>query len=585
LSLVLLANLAVGWFLLSPLDNFFERLARQAVAGAGFVSNFLFLAQSGYFDAAAADKPLLHLWSLGIEEQFYIIWPLLLWAVSRFKGNFRTLIFAMGGASFLLNLYYSQGLSATSFYSPLCRFWELMIGGALAYFQPGRSPQLRSASGLLLILAGIVLIDKESAFPGWWALLPSLGAALLISAGPEAWVNRHIFSNRVMIWVGLISYPLYLWHWPALYWARLLPYPEPRQKTVAVAASLILSWATYGLVERKIRMRPASPRLVGGLCAALLGIGAFAFASAQFDLHKLGILRTLSPEAQQEFRELLRAEETGRAFQGARTLNRDLVGCFISATDGDTFSVLERNRCFEVQDATRPVVFLIGDSHSSSLGIGLRPFLKEKGFNMVQASLGMCEVTFNNPDPQWRIATWCNEVNERLLRKIAEIKPKVLVIDQHWIQASMPPWYFGGAYFWEDHLVSKVRQYQSLGAEHVILVGQVPAWADDLPRLLFHNFLARNELVPERTWVGVDKRAFYQDFKMRRLALPEGARYVSLKDLLCDQNGCLTRVGPGIEENLIVRDAHHLTASGASYVVRSVLGPAILEAAGHQGNR
>lgn len=234
LLLVLIACFAFGWFVL--LANEYKQLGKHIAGGAGFVSNFLFWHESGYFDNAAETKPLLHLWSLGVEEQFYIIWPLLLWLTWK-KLNLLSITVAVALISFTLNIVNVNGGHAeAAFYSPQTRFWELMAGSILAYLtlhkmqvlekfklrlysrigdhNPAFAPETRniifsnmqSMFGVVLIAIGVLVITKERHFPGWWALLPTLGALLIISAGAQAWFNRVILSSRVLVWFGLISF-------------------------------------------------------------------------------------------------------------------------------------------------------------------------------------------------------------------------------------------------------------------------------------------------------------------------------------------------------------------------------------------
>jgi peptidoglycan/LPS O-acetylase OafA/YrhL len=276
LMLVLAAALAFGWYVL--LNKEFVELGKQAVGGAAFVANFIFWNEAGYFDTAAETKPLLHLWSLGIEEQFYIFWPLLLGFAWRRRWPIVRVLWVLAVVSFLINVTTIHPYRTAAFYSPISRFWELMVGGILACMRlkpsapnPWRS-HVQSVLGVGLIVLGLVMIRSEKAFPGWWALLPTLGAVSCIAAGPTGLLNRYVLSNRAMVWVGLISYPLYLWHWPLLVYARIVKGGMPSEGTRAamVMASVLFAWLTYRFVERFTRAR------VGvGMLRTLAGSGAF----------------------------------------------------------------------------------------------------------------------------------------------------------------------------------------------------------------------------------------------------------------------------------------------------------------------
>lgn len=231
------------------------------------MANLVLWSESGYFDTSADIKPLLHLWSLGIEEQFYMVWPLLLglawarkWSVWLVLGLCITL-------SFALNVH-GVGTDPTgTFFSPLTRFWELLAGAALAWAvrpQPGQRTsrgvaapihQLLALVGVALLGSTLWLLDEHRAFPGWWAILPTLGTVMLIGAGPQTLVNRLLLSNRLAVWFGVISYPLYLWHWPLLTYARIINngQPDRNQRIGLVAAAIVLAWLTYQCVEKPLR--------------------------------------------------------------------------------------------------------------------------------------------------------------------------------------------------------------------------------------------------------------------------------------------------------------------------------------------
>ena len=305
LSLVLAACLGLGWVVLFADEYRF--LGKHVGGGAGFVSNLLLWREAGYFDRSSDTKPLLHLWSLGIEEQFYIVWPLIVAVLVRRRIDGLVAVGILGAVSFGLNLH-TVGLDATAaFYSPQTRFWELMIGAAIAFARrPGRSrftatpvvAEVLAAIGLLSIVVSVFALTSTTPFPGAAALLPTLGAAALLVAGHRAVINRMLFSNRPMVAIGLISFPLYLWHWPLLVFARVLggAAPSPTVRVGLVFLAFVLAWATYMGWEKLLRFRGDPRRNAAGLIASMVVIascGAFVYAKDGVDSRRVVALNLL----------------------------------------------------------------------------------------------------------------------------------------------------------------------------------------------------------------------------------------------------------------------------------------------------
>ena len=281
LLVVLAATYLIGWFVLMP--EAFALLGKSIAAGAAFVPNLFQLTQLGYFAPDATENPLLHLWSLGIEEQFYIFWPPLLWML--FGARIRWLWIAfIAVASFAVSLLIFFGYKEWSFYSPISRAWELLAGGIIASRaighpeREGRSghfDNLLAAIGLAALIVAAFWLRKESLFPGLYALLPVLGAVLLIIS-PTSGVNRLLLSSRPMVLIGLVSYPLYLWHWPLLSYLAIVRSGDPTllETWSAIILAFVLAWATFRFIEIPLRRSPnVAPRLCFGLIAVgMVGI-------------------------------------------------------------------------------------------------------------------------------------------------------------------------------------------------------------------------------------------------------------------------------------------------------------------------
>ena len=282
LTLVLAVCLAAGWVLLLPSE--FVALGKHAAAGATFITNFVQRLEAGYFDLSAELKPLLHLWSLGIEEQFYVAWPLVAMLAFRFGKRVFAAALAIVVISFTINMTLTYKNSIVSaFYLPWSRAWELLLGGCLATapriigYDVARLRSAAAVLGATLIGVAIAFFDHNSAFPGWRALLPTVGTALIIWAGPAAWLNRQLLARPMLVGVGLFSYPLYLWHWPLLSFLAINDDRSIVSRIVAVALAIALAWATYRWLELPIRR--AGRVVWRPLAASLAGVAVVALAA------------------------------------------------------------------------------------------------------------------------------------------------------------------------------------------------------------------------------------------------------------------------------------------------------------------
>jgi len=239
LIIVLLTCLVFGYFIL--FEDEYKNLGKHIAGGVSFISNIILWREAGYFDSSAEFKPLLHLWSLAIEEQFYIFWPCILFFTWKWRLKVWILIVSILCVSFVLNIIRIQHHAVTTFYLPMTRIWELLLGSLLAYNNYCSEakkegyffyflqkylviPWINNAKaflGVTLITVALFTLSKENLFPSWWALLPTFGAFLLISS-PDAWINNTFLSHKFVVWIGLISYPLYLWHWSLFSYSHII---------------------------------------------------------------------------------------------------------------------------------------------------------------------------------------------------------------------------------------------------------------------------------------------------------------------------------------------------------------------------
>lgn len=280
LMTVFLVFLVFGWGVLFQSE--FKSLGKHVLAGVFFISNFILKKEISYFDTLAELKPFLHLWSLAIEEQFYIVWPALFWFLRKKTQKVPLFVFYLVLAFFLYNMIESYRSPSKFFYSPLARAWQLGAGAMVFFIWKEWGEKFSTASldlissvGALLIGVGFFFLNDKMVYPGYWALVPTVGASFIIFGGGGALFNRYILSRSSLVGIGLISYPLYLWHWPLLSFSKIIS-PEDTtnlRKVCLLIASFVLAFLTYKFIERPLRFGTHISQKIKGLVIASLCIG------------------------------------------------------------------------------------------------------------------------------------------------------------------------------------------------------------------------------------------------------------------------------------------------------------------------
>ncbi len=565
LLVVLTSALLVGWFVLLPDD--LKQLGKETAAGAAFASNLLFWSQAGYFDVNATEKPLLHLWSLGVEEQFYIAWPMLLVLLYRRSRHLPSIIAAMLIASFVINIMHVSQAPSSSFYLPTSRLWELLTGALLALPVLGASelpgtqrgwgsalaskPFWREALawfGVALIGASLLLLDRESAFPGWWAWLP-VGGTLCLIVARDSWLNRSVLSRRALVFIGLISYPLYLWHWVALTFLHLRFHDgaevAPTSLRLAVIAlSFILAWATYALLERPVRF---GPHPVVGPVTLLLGMGVVGLCGLVMDVTDGGSWRypmQMRPLTAFDYqRERERTETAYRA-----------DSCFLGKHQ--TFAELAVG-CGHPPRGRGPLLALWGDSHAASLYPGLSALQQRRGdFRIAQFTASSCPPLLGQA---FRHSPNCQAFNEATYARLVELKPELVVLMGNW------PYYENSGELNLTGLRSAVTRLAAAGVRRVIVMGCLPEWTIAQPKVSLRLWKDTRTTVA-RTSRYLNPSLPRIDAAVEHSIVGSGAVFVSPLRALCDAQGCRLSVA-GDPSVPIAWDVAHLTVPGSEYLI------------------
>lgn len=590
LILVLAFSYAVGWFALLPDE--FKQLGKHMAAGAGFVQNFVLWKEAGYFDTASETKPLMHLWSLAIEEQFYLIYPLLIWGAWRLRLSVILLVLLLGLLSFGLNVHDVGKDAVKTFFLPQTRFWELLAGSVLAYLQFIKrvkfaellrryvfhqvafrhSPSagkpdaainnLLSTIGFLLIVASIFGLHRGKLFPGWWALVPVLGGVLLILAGPDAWVNRKILANRLMVFIGLISYPLYLWHWSLLSFIRIVSVEtlSVGVRIGVVSLSFLLAWLTYLFLERPIRFGQKSWAKTTALCflvfaVGLVGYNAFIRNDLNIRLKDRGGFSEYFDDSPPQFNYIKR---NGLLEKNREDCNfYDIESWMAGHPTMEPRPFIDAS-CYTPQSNTS--IFIWGDSHAQQLYHGLRTVLPQD-ISILQVASSGCSARFVKKDKSE--LEYCRKSNDFALKIIRDRVPQIVVIAQH------------SAHDKSNDLREITSFLKSIGVAGVIVLGPVPMWDPYLYKLIARDFWFNT---PRRTFRNIDPDVFNSDrmLKAKYSNNEGGFQYISMIDFFCNQEGCLTYLGEDKREGLVTYDYGHLSPLASVKVAEKLLGPLIL---------
>jgi peptidoglycan/LPS O-acetylase OafA/YrhL len=552
LLLLLICVAALGWFLLLPEELW--QLAKHAASASAFVANYAYLNESGYFDSDAVTKPLLHLWSLGVEEQFYICWPLLLWL---FWGrvNIFALVLAIGAASFALNVIEFHRDPYTAFYSIQTRAWELAIGSLVAalplagdrfisryhaYSRRVGNNRL-SICGAALIFASIFLFSQATLFLGYAMVLPTLGALLLILAGEKAWFNRQVLSNPLLVWFGLISYPLYLWHWPLISFAWIVEGPGVSRmlRVAAVAASVVLAWLTYRFVEQPIRYGVRGNLAPIGLLASMALAAALSFS-----------IYIVKPEwlPNPHNRTIVKDGDVGSA-----PFLEYYAKHFSSCVEDNGLTV---NNCIASHPGQPIKIAILGDSHAHHLLAGLAAAFPETNI----AYLGSNDMggwirplpSINNPDYR------------DIFRYVMGNSSIATVIISTWWDQQLAYAPIGSSL--ENELKATAAALTSAGKK-VYLADDIPTFWFAWPQLCkYARELAPTPLCTE------DRSVFEKDYRQYYSALQSvatsvnGAQVLNLAKFFCDPALCsMVRNGA-----LLYRDPNHLNVVGSLILGRLI---------------
>jgi len=557
LFLVMFACLPFAWLWLLPgdLNNFSESLVAVSV----FSSNLLFYLKSGYFATAAELKPLLHTWSLAVEEQYYVLFPIFLLLTWRLGKRW---IIALLASVAIISLAAAQWGSLThpafTFFLLPTRGWEILVGAFVAFylFKHDKShiinenlAQAFGVIGLLLIAYAVFAFDKETPFPSFYALIPTIGTALIILYATEQTFVGRLLGSKPLVGIGLISYSAYLWHQPIFAFARQRSYNEPSKLLlVALAlAAIVLAFLSWKYVETPFRNRRRIKRsyvfVFGALCSALfVGIGLVGHLTK-------GFVGRLSPSQ----REIL-----SYGTYDIKTLYREHV-CFLDPEQGYTeFS----DQCKGI-NPTSASALIWGDSFAAALSVGLRQLLP----SVIQYTASGC------PPIKDAVISWrpqCKSINDFVMKEIQRIQPQSIFLDANWLlyNKQKPTTSITGTIDY-IHTVSPLSK--------ITVVGPAPQWLPSLPVFMLKRHIGIGKPIYLQLQTSVFGDLISIDKKFDVVAKNDRVEFYSPLEGLCEDSRCLAVTTFRNRLTLTAWDYGHLTEGGSLVLAGKLLATAASE--------
>lgn len=547
LAAMCLILLLAGWVLLPAPE--YALLGHHVASALTFISNHVFRGEANYFDASSHENWLLHTWSLSVEWQFYLVYPIGLLILKKVvpAASTRWILVTIAGLSLLLSIYASSRYPTAAFYLLPTRTWEMLAGAVVFLFPITWPTRLRAGveyAGFGLLVFGTIFFSAGDVWPGSLALVPVFASGMILMAAQ----SESIFtSNPCAQYLGKISYSLYLWHWPFVvalnYFGRT---DQPVWIAAGLAASLACAHISFWAIESRRSPAAAKPRgglassasvVIAGIAIALIGFGISHFGGVP------GPVRPVNLDG----RTLFLAKYQDLHKNGLRGAYRNECDFY----DWDTYKAkpIIVKECTE--GAGSAPVFLWGDSHAQALSTGLRSLYPHDRVDQVATS-GCAPSLLPPVGPS--IDNNCALSNQFALKEIARTRPSIVVIAQAEHHENTD-WY------------AVANRLHELGVKQVVLVGPMPNWKPSLPLIIARRHWGEAFVHIKD---GLDSAPFKTNAILeKRYAKSKNLVYVSLTNPLCDVTGCLA-IAP-VDRTLLVVDYGHLSPPGSMYVSQSIL--------------
>lgn len=561
---VLIFSLILGWWVLFSEE--YVQLSRHIASGVIFVTNFALIRESGYFDNASDMKPMLHLWSLSVEEQFYLIFPFLILLFKRRPVYLLISIIFSIVVSFVFNVHFIDYKPTFVFFSPFSRFWELLSGSLLAWFVIFGKNNFRFFTGasltkykeifllfgFLLLFLSIFILNKNDVFPGILATIPVFIAVVIISSSKDSVISKKILCNPILVSFGVISYPLYLWHWPILTFSRIYFGSELTSliKVIAIFTSVVLSILTYKFIENPIRKGRLNSKITCFLMIVCM-IVIFIFCVCAIDKKGFGN------------RPINKFNDIAFDNLNARKMLKDSYKFYKNESEN---------------------IYLWGDSYADALSYPLGEILDSKGMGMIGFIKHSCpsliDTIRNEPH---RLGVGFSERCEKFTKKVQDYLKvhSSVYYKQYIVISSSYIWYSeskndknepilisdkGGdnSDIVYDSLLNTIKYLNNLNFEPVLVLTH-PEYSSDKIR---YGIRTKKPSIVQA------KVMEYNEFNLKIIKKLEGVNVIFIDPvkILCKQNSeyCGAFDSASFKWN-IWKDGHHLSYHGGSLIAKDIV--------------
>lgn len=529
---VLIFTFLTSFFLFNPLD--FGKLGKYIFSGSFFISNLVLWSEISYFNDLTKDMPLLHLWSLGVEEQFYIFLPLILGLTRIWNVSPKKLIYILFFLSLTINLITYKKFPEMNFYSPFTRFWEILLGSILAIHTAKPEENLKNNLLTFFSLAAIIasgfILNKNLNYPGYFSLIPVISTGIIIFYGEKTYITKIFLSNIFTRNLGKISYPLYLWHWPILTFIATSKYKDNISVIFSgLFLSLSLSIITYFFIEQKIRFNKQKyTSIFLFLILSFIGLLGLSINKKDIDIDNKNMEQVLN-------------------YKYDYSVDYREGSCFLKPEQ----SYSDFRNCPDTIEKDKPNIMIWGDSHAAHL----YPGFKEKFHNIAnifQRTASGCPplLNFHNAErPE------CHAINNEIKLLLEKNNFDIIYLAAAWNHYDL------------KNLDETLDFIYNLNASKVYLVGPVPQWNRNLP-IKIYDYLNKNKTntIPLRITEDDSDKLDALDTFLADTSRNYNFHYISPRKILCNPEGCLAKM----QDNPLIFSAWdygHLTKPAAIYLV------------------